>query len=166
MHIEWKIEKKRGNLRPDLRYSVRLEEHEKALALPPVSIISTIPKPEEERQDYCYPGQYERAEKQNNSNEEYHILEVPSHKGHSWMRSLRLPWRENNEYPEVEASFHLLRSVFETELHSAYESKPIADSYNLQTSNAAKRNIAPGVLAERFLHLVNKGASVPAENTG
>ena len=34
MHIEWKITKKRGYLRPILQYSVRLEDHEKALALP------------------------------------------------------------------------------------------------------------------------------------
>ncbi len=41
MHIEWKITKKRGYMRPILQYSVRLEEHEKALALPIVSIVST-----------------------------------------------------------------------------------------------------------------------------
>ena len=29
MRIEWKITKKRGNLRPVLHYSVELEEHEK-----------------------------------------------------------------------------------------------------------------------------------------
>ena len=34
MHIEWKITKKRGYYRPALHYFVRLEEHEKALALP------------------------------------------------------------------------------------------------------------------------------------
>ena len=81
MHIEWKITKKRGYLRPILQYSVRLEEHEKALALPIVSIVSTIPQPEEERQDYCYPGLFERA--QGYTPTRFHTLEAPSHKGHS-----------------------------------------------------------------------------------
>ncbi|MDD4701991.1 MAG: hypothetical protein PHI96_07180 [Desulfovibrio sp.] len=61
MQIEWKIAKKRGNLRPVLSYSVHLEDHEKALALPVVCIVSSIPKPDEDRQDYCYPGLLERA---------------------------------------------------------------------------------------------------------
>lgn len=166
MRIEWKIEKKRGNLRPELRYSVTLEEHEKALALPPVSIISSIPRPEEDRQDYCYPGQYERAENPDSGRAEYHVLEIPSHKGHSWVRSLRLPWRRNNEYPEVEDAFRLLRSAFEKELAAAYASQPISSSHDLRTSESAKRNIAPGVLAERFLNLAAKGAAPPAEKTG
>ena len=62
MYIEWNITKERGNLRPVLQYRVRLEDHEKALALPGVSIESTIPKPDEEHMKYCYPGVMERAD--------------------------------------------------------------------------------------------------------
>ena len=62
MHIEWAINKDRGNLRPTLSYRVRLEEHEKALALPQVRVTSTIPRPEEHHTRYCYPGTMERAE--------------------------------------------------------------------------------------------------------
>ena len=61
MHIEWTITKKRGWLRPTLTYTITLEAHEKALALPEVSVLSSIPKPEEERQEHCPPGRFERA---------------------------------------------------------------------------------------------------------
>jgi len=157
MRIEWKIEKKRGNLRPDLRYSVSLEDHEKALALPPVRLTSTIPKPEDDHQDYCYPGQFERGEQTGPARNSFHVLESPSHKGQSWVQSLRLPWREGSEYPEVEESFLLLREAFEKELTAAYDSAPVAATQELLSSSTARKNIAPGVLAERFLQIVNKG---------
>ena len=159
MRIEWNIEKKRGNLRPSLTYSVTLEEYEKALALPPVSIVSTVPKPEEERQDYCYPCQYERSLTPKAEPREYHTLEVPSHKGHTWVRSLRLPWRQDNEYPEVEASFLLLREAFERELAAAHASLPISLDKNLESSRPARAAIAPTVLAERFLRIAEKSAA-------
>ena len=151
MHIEWKITKKRGYMRPTLQYSVRLEEHEKALALPIVSIVSTIPQPEEERQDYCYPGLFERA--QGYTPTRFHTLEAPSHKGHSWTRSLTLPWRETNEYPEVEESFKRLRAALETEIERADNSQPMSVSGSVQSSAAAKVMLAPNLLAERFLRL-------------
>ena len=159
MRIEWNIEKKRGNLRPSLTYSVSLEDHEKALALPPVSVMSTIPKPEEERQDYCYPGQYERSGKPDSERGEYHTLEVPSHRGHSWVRSLRLPWRRDNDYPEVEASFLILREAFERELAAAHSSLPLRLDNSLETSRPARAAIAPAVLAERFLRIAKKSAA-------
>ena len=159
MRIEWKIEKKRGNLRPELRYSVNLEDHEKALALPPVRITSTIPKPEEHHQDYCYPEQFERDGQSAPESNSFHVLESPSHKGHSWMQSLRLPWREDCEYPEVEESFLLLREAFEKELTAAYGSAPMDVTKELLSSSAARKNIAPGILAERFLNIVHKGVS-------
>ena len=156
MWIEWKITKQRGNLRPVLRYTVRLEDHEKALALPPVSIVSTIPKPEEERQEHCYPGLFERAEPPAFSG--VYSLEAPSHKGQSWMYSLRLPWREDNAYPEVEASFLLLREALEKELEAACRSVPLELSGSMRTSGRAKAAMAPGIAAERFLKLAESGA--------
>ena len=151
MRIEWNIIKKRGNLRPVLSYTVSLEEHEKQLAVPSVSILSAIPKPEEDWQDYCYPGQYERAGQPGEEQSGFHTLEAPPHKGQSWTRTLRLPWRQDNEYPEVEASFIQLRLVLEKELAAAHASPPLQTTGSLQTSAPAKREIAPGVLAERFL---------------
>lgn len=190
MRINWKIEKKRGNLRPTLTYSVSLEEHEKALALPPLRIVSNIPKPAEHWQEHCYPGQFERLETcatqaayapertvgsfsatdsgittansvtlANSQAAEFYELEIPSHKGHAWTQTLRLPWREDNLYPEVAKSFEKLREAFEAELSSANASLPLMLEDSLETSLAAKAEIAPGVLAERFLKLARKSAS-------
>lgn len=154
MRIEWNILKKRGNLRPVLTYSVSLEEHEKALAMHPVAIVSSLPVPEEARQEYCYPGQWERSNKGEPG--ERYTLEVPSHKGHAWKQTLRLPWRENNRYPEAEASFQQLREAFEQELAKAYQSQPMQVEGSLGLSDAAKAGLAPAVLAERFLQATRK----------
>ena len=113
MHIEWNITKRRGNIRPVLHYTVTLEEHERELALPFIRVVSTIPEPPDSWQEFCYPGQHERAE--NPASGKTYDLEIPSHKGRLWKQSLRLPWRE--------------------------------------TSFDARRFIAPGILAERFLML-------------
>lgn len=171
MNIKWNISKKRGNIRPVLTYTITLDEHEKALALPPLRLVSRIPEPDESWQEHCYPGQHERAmasapERSSGNPEDnllgnspanapgkFHDLEVPSHEGHSWTHSLRLPWRENNSYPEVESSFRLLRDAFEKELATAYASQPMQEENSLQTSVNAKAGLAPGVLAERFLKL-------------
>ncbi len=157
MQIEWKITKKRGNMRPVLSYCVHLEDHEKALALPVVSIVSRIPKPEEDRQDYCYPGLLERAANYNPQN--FHVLEAPSHKGHAWTRTLLLPWREDNSYPEVEASFELLRQAMEEVLRGAYNSEPMELAGSVRTSFGAKAKIAPGVLGEKFLRIAARAAA-------
>ena len=151
MRMEWNIAKERGNLRPLLTYSVSLEEHEKALALPPVRIISTIPMPEEHWQAHCYPGRYERSG--GSAPTECYPLEAPSHKGRTWTQSLRLPWRQDNRYPEVEESFLLLRAAVESELTAAYASAPIHLAEELQTTARPRAIIAPGVLGERFLAL-------------
>lgn len=157
MLIEWKIKKKRGNLRPELIYNVTLEEHEKALALPPLRIPSYIPKPKDSWQEFCYPGQMERSLSGGGKDgEEYYHLETPSHRGRSWSQSLRLPWRESNSYPEVEESFTRLRETFELELSKAYASQPMEEENSLESTVASKENIAPGVLAERFLQFARR----------
>ena len=153
MRIEWSITKKRGNLRPELSYTVLLEDHEKALALPALRVESTIPEPSDSWQEHCYPGQCERGGVPHKS---LYPLEVPSHKGRVWTQSLRLPWREDNTYPEVDASFAILREAFEKELAAAYASAPMQEEGALQSTAHSKRSIAPGLLAERFLHLAEK----------
>ena len=137
MHIEWNITKRRGNIRPVLHYTVTLEEHERELALPFIRVVSTIPEPPDSWQEFCYPGQHERAE--NPASGKTYDLEIPSHK--------------ENDYPEVEQSFKKLRDAFEAELKAAYGSLPMDESNSLETSFDARRFIAPGILAERFLML-------------
>ena len=149
MKLEWKITKKRGNIRPVLSYSVTLEEHEKALALPPLRVLSSIPKPDDAWQEYCWPGQHERAEKYAPSS--FYELEAPSHRGKSWPQTLRLPWRADNAYPEVEESFNAFRDAFEKMLAEAYASQPINEERSLSSSSQSRSHVAAGVLAERFL---------------
>ncbi len=149
MRIDWKITKKRGNIRPLLTYTVTLEEHEKALGLPPLRMRSSIPEPEDSWQEHCYPGQMERAEGAGPSS--CYELEAPSHRGRSWPQTLRLPWREDNAYPEVEASFLAFREAFEAMLAQAYASAPMQEEGSLASSAASRMLVAPGVLAGRFL---------------
>lgn len=157
MYIEWNIIKERGNLRPVLQYRVRLEDHEKALALPQVSIQSTIPKPEESHVKYCYPGVMERA--CGWQAQAFYTLETPSHVGHSMLHSLTLPWRSDNEYPEVQASFCELRDALEREIERACQSEPMDEKGSVRASTQVKKRLAPDVAAVRFLRLAREQQS-------
>lgn len=158
MKIEWSIQKKRGNLRPTLSYSFIVEKFEKELALPPVRIISTIYEPLEAWQEHCYPEQYERADTP--QYKEYYTLEIISHKGHLWPQKIRLPWREDNNYPEVEESFKRLRDAFESELARANASKPMEENASLQITDHANEVIAPAILAQRFLSFAKQSQNL------
>ena len=155
MRIEWKITKKRGNLRPLLIYSMVLEEHEKALALPPLRLRSTIPEPQDSWQEYCYPGCLERSGGPEGIS--CYDLESPSHRGKSWPQTLRLPWRENNAYPEVRASFEAFRDAFDALLAEACASVPMNEEESLCSGDEARRLAAPALLAERFLAAARRG---------
>ncbi len=154
MKIEWNISKKRGNLRPTLSYSFVVEKYEKALALPPILIESTIPEPLESWQEHCYPSELERADTPKYKG--FYRLELVSHRGNMWKQSLRLPWREDNNYPEIEESFNQLRLVFENELKRANNSEPMEETSYLQISDLATQNLAPQVLAEKFLNFAKR----------
>ncbi len=154
MKIQWKIIKKLGNIRPTLSYSFVVEKFEKALALPPIIIESTIPEPLDSWQEHCYPNEHERAHDAKFKG--YYSLQLVSHKGNMWAQTIRLPWREDNTYPEVEESFQLLRSAFERELASANASAPMDEDAFLQLSDTATKDIAPAVLAEKFLNFAKR----------
>ncbi|MDQ7831627.1 MAG: hypothetical protein RDU30_07840 [Desulfovibrionaceae bacterium] len=151
MRIEWSIEKKRGNLRPVLRYHVILERHEEHLALPMVRVASTIPEPPSSWQAFCYPDQLERA---GTPPVGCYLLETPNHKRKSGGAELRLPWRPDNSYPEVAESFAALRAAFEAELASAHNSAPMQLRGELELRPTLREAIAPAVVAERLLKLV------------
>lgn len=150
MRIEWRIDKQRGNLRPVLRYTVSLEPHEKALAVPPVRVQSTIPEPPDSWRPHCYPGESERA---GEAPKGVYVLDAPSHAGREAETTLRLPWREDNAYPEVEASFALLRDACEAQLTSAHASEPMTLRGELRATESMRRHVAPAVVAERLLRL-------------
>ncbi len=154
MRIEWSITKQRGNIRPVLAYSFIVEKFEKELALPPILVESTIPEPLEPWQGYCYPNEFERSQIP-----EYkgcYRLELISHKGRTWKQELRLPWRADNDYPEVEESFQRLREAFEKELSCANQSAPMNECASMQLTDMATQNIAPSVLAEKFLRFARQ----------
>lgn len=150
MRIEWRIDKQRGNLRPVLRYTVSLEPHEKALAVPSVRVQSTIPEPPDSWRPHCYPGESERA---GEASKGMYVLDAPSHAGRETETTLRLPWREDNEYPEVEASFALLRDACEAQLTRAHASEPMNLRGELRATESLRRHVAPAVVAERLLRL-------------
>lgn len=158
MEIQWNITKKRGNFRPTLTYTVTLAEHERALALPFIRIQSTIPEPSDAWQEFCYPNQHERVEEYVSG--KFYNLEIPSHKQHTWQNTLRLPWRENNNYPEVKESLEALRAKFEELLNAANASLPMDENDSLSISEAARDAIAPAVLGARFLQLARSARTM------
>lgn len=148
MKLNWTITKARGNLRPLLTYSIELEPWERQLATPPLRITSTIPEPPDSWQEYCYPDQLERA---GQAGPGYYDLDIPPHKGNSGTTCLRLPWRADNAYPEVPASFERLRDAYEKELARAYTSQPMQHSQSLTLRSPLLRETAPGILGQRIL---------------
>lgn len=150
MRITWRITKQRGNHRPVLRYAVTLDEHEIALGMAVVRIESTIPEPAEAWRECCLPGEFERGARPPAG---VRLLETPSHAQVSGETSLRLPWREDNAYPEVEESMQLLRRAFEAALAAAHASAPMDEQGELLCSAELRRELAPDVLAQRLLRL-------------
>jgi len=151
MNINWTIHKKRGNHRPVLEYSISLTAFERELAVPAVRIESPIPKPPDAGWTHCWPGQNERGQW---TPSEFHPLMTPTHRQGEVGEALRLPWREDNAYPEVEAGFMALREAFERALAEASGSAPLDCRGCLETSAGTRRAIAPAVAADRILRAV------------
>lgn len=150
MRITWHIEKRRGNLRPVLTYAVALEGCEKELAMPLVRVESSIPEPPASWQAHCYPHEHERAGAPPAGR---YQLSTPGHARARHEHALRLPWREDNAYPEVEESFQELRRAFEAALAQAHASEPMDLRGELDLTQALRRGMAPSVMAERLLRL-------------
>lgn len=150
MIIEWKINKKRGNYRPVLTYSIKLEDFEKDLALPRVVIQSEIPEPPESWSASCLPDKNER----NGVECSTYRIYTPDHKTGILEGKAVLPWRETGNYPEVETSFRALRDNFEKVLKQAYDSLPLEENGRLEMSPEIKKLIAGGIVSEKFLKAV------------
>ncbi|THB64086.1 MAG: hypothetical protein D6E12_15630 [Desulfovibrio sp.] len=153
MNIEWNITKKRGNFRPILQYRITLTEFEKQLGMPAVRIESSIPKPPDRGLTYCWPNHNERAAWVPS---EYYLLMTPPHTKQETHESIKLPWRESNEYPEVGLSFAHLREAFEQVLARSAKSTPMEEQGSLAASAAAKSEIAPAAAAQRILQVVRR----------
>lgn len=151
MNIQWTIAKERGNHRPRLEYTISLTDYERRLAMPAVRIESAIPKPPDPGWTHCWPGQHERGDW---TPTDFYLLMTPSHRQGEVAESLRLPWRADNAYPEVEAGFAALREAFEAILAESSDSGPMDDRGTLETSAGVRRAIAPAAAAERILRAV------------
>ena len=103
---------------------------------------------------YCYPGVMERADGW--QAHAFHTLEAPSHVGHPMLHTLTLPWRSDNDYPEVQASFDRLREALEREIERASKSEPMDEKGSVRASMRAKKLLAPDVAAVRFLRLARE----------
>jgi hypothetical protein len=155
MRIEWKINKRAGHLRPKLYYCIILEAFEVALAVPMVSVTSTIPKPPDAGQYFVWPGTKERGKE---APDAVYELSTPSHQTARRRETLMLPMRADNHYPEVEESFLELRRAYEAVLLEAYGNTAFETEGHLDMSAQTKRRLAPSVIAERFLSLVSKAS--------
>ncbi len=158
MIIKWKIEKKRGNLRPSLFYEIALTDYEKELAVPKVFMESTIPEIPDSHQKHCPPGVNERASSWQPAG--FHSLDTPYFKDGELSNVIRLPLREDNAYPEVRDSFMNLMEKFEKALGDTYAQKPFVVENELDTSDATKRLIAAGITASRMLDFAGIGEAV------
>lgn len=147
MIIEWNLNKKRGNFRPVLTYSIKLEDFEKELGLPQVVLESSIPEPPESWSASCLPGKNER----NGKNCTTYRLYTPDHKKGEVEGKFTLPWRTDSNYSEIKASFLKLREDFETVLKEAYDSHPVDIEGKLELSEETRRHIASGLVSQRFL---------------
>ncbi len=151
MKVEWTIQKKRGNHRPVLKYTIKLEPFEIDLAVPQVVIDDAIAKPPDAWRSFCYPGEDERA----GADMDWYPLMTPSHKIGETSGSVTLPWRDPDyDYDDVRTAFHRLRRDFEMVLTSAHDSAPVDVVENLELTEDTQKHIAAGVASARFLSAV------------
>jgi hypothetical protein len=151
MKIHWEVIKKRGNLRPVLRYGLELEPFEIDLAVPQVIVETAISRPPNAWRSYCYPGQDERS----SMDLGWYRLVTPSHKQGKLSESLMLSWRDpGNRFVDVRAAFERLRHNFELTLRNACDSAPVEIKEHLELTEDTRRHVACGVAASRFLSAV------------
>ena len=148
---KWKINKKRGNYRAGLKYTITLEEYERELAVHAVNIRSFIPIIPDSHQNYCLPGCHERYSGWKAEN--YHYINVPYFKEGELSNFILLPFRESGCYPEVEQSFIKLRHIYEEVVKEAYGWEAVSYEAELDTSKETKKHIAARVTAGKILAL-------------
>ncbi len=151
MKIEWKIEKRRGNHRPVLKYAIALEPFEVDLAVPQVVLEEAIARPPSAWRSFCYPGEDERA----GVLLDWYRLVTPSHKKGTESGELTLAWRNpESGFDDVKEAFVRLRYAFEQTLTNAHDSAPLEIVENLELSESTRKHIAAGVASARFLAAV------------
>lgn len=153
MEIHWSIKKKRGNYRPVLSWTITLTPLEQDLGLAPIAVDTGIPKPETHWEGHCYPDRNERG---NSAMTETWEVSTPSHKSGRAEGQIILPWRQENDYPEVAEGFGRVRNAMEEAVTAAAASRPMDEKGRLELGEMAKKRLAPGVAADRMLRLATK----------
>lgn len=149
MKISWNINKKQGNFRPHLHYTICLEGYERELAVHTINLTSTIPKIPCAHEAFCLPNIHERKVGwQPNS---FHQISTPYFRDGTVNDYIRLPFRKNNDYPEIEESFAKLRYQFEVIVRDAYGAVGFTQEKELDTSSATKEIIAAHLAARKML---------------
>ena len=149
MKITWNLDKKRGNYRPTLTYAMVLEDFEREMAVDSISIRSLLPKLDRPDEAFCLPGTHERLEGW--QPRDYHHISTPYFKDGQSSGFLRLPFRESGEYPEIEASFALLKQQHEARVRQTYAWQPLARQGELDLSGETREAIAATLTARRLL---------------
>ncbi len=146
MRIEWEIKKKRGNWRPVLKYKCVFEDWENELEVQTGKTEITVPSAYDERKKACYPGEYERDER-----EQY------VERKRLWLSSKEnvvvLPWRpgKSPEYADVEEAMRKLMEEWERRVMEALESGSLNIQCTVEHSTEFKKKIAPLVAVRRML---------------
>jgi len=148
MRINWTIEKKRGNYRPLLHYTMVLEDFEQDLAVFAVNVQSSIPKVDKPGESFCLPDLHERGDLWHPT--DYHWLTAPYFKTGQRSDTIRLPFRESGEYPEVERSFKVLREKHELVVKDSYGCQPLKQHGELDLSDETKEAIAATLTRKRL----------------
>lgn len=104
-----------------------------------------------ESRGWCLPGFDERAEEWKAKS--FHLLSVPWFKIGQDAGFLRLPFRENGKYPEVEESFKKLRKEYEIIVCQAYRWEAIDEAGALHTTEETREAIAGTIAAKKMLEL-------------
>lgn len=151
MKIEWSVQKKRGNHRPVLKYSIELEQFEIDLAVPQVVVDRAVARPPSSWRSFCYPDVDERA----GASLDWYPLMTPSHKMGKTSGTLTLPWRTpGNAFEDVKIAFARLNRDFELVLANANDSAPVEILEHIELSDDTRKHIAAGVASARFLSAV------------
>ncbi len=148
MEISWNIIKSRGNFRPVVKYKIILEENEARLGIPPLKVDSEIRKPLVSWERHCFPGKNERAGLYADEN---YIVITPGFKNPESTGEMIIPWKENNNYCEVENCFIKVRNRIEDEILSAKNSLPLNEKFNIGFSEEFKTKRAPSSAIDMFL---------------
>ncbi len=153
MNIKWTIEKKRGNFRPVLQYEILLEGFEQKLAVATVTMTSQICQVPEPRNRFCLPDTNERVKGWLPSL--FHRISTPGFRRGEIQKRIILPYANDSEFTEVEASFLRLRSEFENAMQAAKASEAVLSRKELRLTEATGKKMAGDIAAHRMLQLVS-----------